>query len=282
MIEGFSYMCENSNRKKEEFIFDPSDFENKDSFVDCSLRKKEYECSVFSMLPFSHTVEAEALGAKVILKGKKDTPKVKDPVCKTLEEILLLPPIDYQNGRIKEIILACRILKEKGECVLYELSGPFTILSSLIDLTIVFRAVRKDREKLLLVYKKLEEELLIFSRILIEEGAGAISYADPAVAAEIIGEKTAIEVMEQYTYPFLKTLSKEVNKRALLILCPKLSSLLFKMGKAKYEEILCEEKMTYGEACKKMIGRAEFAGMMCIHNEQVRLQNQTMKIMSLI
>ena len=282
MKRNVKYGCGRYGDGKEEFMFTRSDFKNKDTFEDCSLRKKEYEKSVFASLPFSNTVEAEAFGAEVIFQEKDPTPRIKNFICNTLDEILLLPPIDYQGGRIKEILLACGGLKEKGQCVLYELSGPFTILSGLIDLGIVFRSVRKDRETFLKVYQKLEEELLTFIGLLLKEGIKVLSFADPAVSEDVIGKKDAEKIIKEFTCPFLKRINEVVQKKALIVLCPKTSSLLLDMKLARCEEIPCEEKLTYAEGCKKMIGRAEFIGSMCIHHEKIQWKDKKIITISLL
>ena len=282
MKQNVEYGCGIYRTEKEEFTFTLSDFENRDTFADCSLRKKEYEKSIFASLPFSNTVEAEAFGAEVIFQGKDQTPRIKNFICKTLDEILLLQTIYYQGGRIKEILLACGILKKKGQCVLYELSGPFTILSGLIDLGVVFRSVRKDRETFFKVYQKLEEESLVFIRLLLKEEIKVISFADPAVSEDVIGKKDAERIIKEFTYPFLKKMNEEVKKKALIVLCPKITRLLLDMKLAQCKEVPCEEGLTYAEGCKRMIGQAEFIGSMCIHNEKMQWKDQRIRTISLL
>ncbi len=59
-------------------------------------------------------------------------------------------------------MLACKALREAGEHVVLQVSGPLTILNVLIDAKYVFKAMRKKPELMKEVFWKLGAEILRF------------------------------------------------------------------------------------------------------------------------
>ena len=87
---------------------------------------------------------------------------IRDSLCTEVEELLNLPEVDYSTGRIHEVLLACQKLREEGEHVVLQVSGPFTILNVLIDARYVFKGMRKKPEIMKEVFWKLGREVLRF------------------------------------------------------------------------------------------------------------------------
>lgn len=140
----------------------------------------------FCTLPFCHTVEAEAMGGIVNLGNERTGPRAKSYLCTKPEELLLLPEIDYQKGRIFQVLKACQILKEQGEQVVLMISGPFTIFNVLIDPRFVFKGMRKQPEKMQQVFDKLREELLRFIEQAVQVQVDIISYADSSGSQQVV------------------------------------------------------------------------------------------------
>ena len=76
---------------------------------------KEHDGAAFCELPFCHTVEAEAMGGIVNYGNERTGPRAGEYICHSVEELLELPSIDFEKGRIHEVLLACRQLREEGE-----------------------------------------------------------------------------------------------------------------------------------------------------------------------
>ena len=104
-----------------------------DTMADIALALKETDGAFFCELPFCHTVEAEAMGGIVNYGNEKTGPRAKEYICTKPEELLALKEMDFSQGRIHEVLLACKHLRKKGENVVLEVAGPFTILNVLID-----------------------------------------------------------------------------------------------------------------------------------------------------
>ena len=120
----------------------PDAYLHADTMAKLSRALKEHDGAAFCELPFCHTVEAEAMGGLV----------------------------NYGNDK--------RMLREQGEHVVLQVSGPFTILNVLIDARYVFKAMRKQPEVMKEVFWKLGNEVLRFMEEAKKYGVDLISYAD--------------------------------------------------------------------------------------------------------
>ncbi|MGN1164938.1 MAG: uroporphyrinogen decarboxylase family protein, partial [Lachnospiraceae bacterium] len=229
--------------------------------------------AAFCELPFCHTVEAEAMGGRINYGDENVGPRAKEYICTSVEDVLKLPEIDFTTGRIHEVLLACQELKEQGEDVVLQISGPFTILNVLIDARYVFKAMRKKPELMKEVFWKLGDQILRFMEEACRYGVGMISYADSSGGVGILGPKMAEQVVEDFTCEFLKKAGKTVGEKTLILLCPKTTYALIGTGKARLRDVKLPAPENYGKACVQMIGKIQFAGQMCIKNRKYRLEN---------
>lgn len=253
-----------------------------DSMVELSIALKEHDQAVFCEMPFCHTVEGEAMGGKITYGDGKTGPRAKEYVCNSLEEVLDLPRIDFSKGRIHEVLTACQKLRQKGEHVVLEISGPFTILNILVDTKHVFRALRKNPELIQQVFDKISIQLLAYIREAKKHGVEFISYADSAASVSILGPKVMEQFTNMFTYGFLKELEKETNDTCMILLCPKTTFALLGTEKAVLEDVELDSVMRYTEACIAMLGRTAFAGQMCVKNVGYKLENKKFKKVVLI
>ena len=85
-----------------------------------------------------------------------------------------------------------------------QVSGPFTILNVLIDARYVFKGMRKQPEVMKKVFWKLGDEILRFMEEAKKYDVDLISYADSSGGVNILGPKMAEQVVEDFTFEFLK------------------------------------------------------------------------------
>lgn len=255
----------------------PDAYMHWDTMASLSKALKEHDKAVFCELPFCHTVEAEAMGGIVNYGNEVTGPRAKEYICTTPEELLELPEIDFGKGRIHEVLLACKALRDQGEHVVLQVSGPFTILNVLIDAKYVFKAMRKKPELMKEVFWKLGTEILKFMEEAKRHDVDLISYADSSGGLNILGPKMAEQVVEGFTYEFLKKVEELADDKTLILLCPKTTFALLGTEKARFEDCSLSGPMAYGEGCIEMIGKAKFAGQMCIKNVGYRLENAIFK-----
>lgn len=248
-----------------------------DSMVQLALALKQHDGACFCELPFCHTLEAEAMGGHIQYGDAQFGPRAKDYVCTSLSDVLSLPDIDFSKGRIRETLTACEKLSKQGEHVVFELSGPFTVLNVLLDARIVFKGLRKEPETMAQVFEKLSRELIRFAGEAKKAGATFLSVADSAGGVNILGPKLAEKVVQEVTYPTLQALAPLADENTLLLLCPKTTFALLGTNLAHWQDHPLEEPLPYGEACLKMVGQATFAGQMCIKNTHFCLKDKQFK-----
>lgn len=251
----------------------PDAYKHCDTMVTLAEALKKTDGAPFCELPFCHTVEAEAMGGIVNYGNDKTGPRAKEYICTKPEELLELQSMDFSSGRIHELLLACQKLRQKGENVVLEVAGPFTVLNVLIDAKYVFKGMRKQPELMKEVFWKIGRELLKYIEEAQKYGVNMISYADSSGGVNILGPKMAEQVVEDFTYDFLKEVEKLVGDDMVVMLCPKTTFALLGTDRAEFVDVKLPEPMRYGEACAWMIGKTKFLGQMCIKNINYTLDN---------
>jgi uroporphyrinogen-III decarboxylase len=255
----------------------PEAYLNNDDMVQFSLAIREEKKALICELPFCHTLEAEALGGIVQMGNGRIGPRTGEYIYQNVEDLLRLPSMNFSEGRIHETLIACRKLQAMGEHVMFEISGPFTILNGLIDSTKVLRAMRKNPDLIDAVFERLEVEILRFIEQIQMSGGTLISYADSAEGLKILGPKLLTQVTEKYTYPLLKKSRDLLRMNSMLLLCPKTTFALLGTDLGKYVEHSIGSLCTYEQACIDMLGTVHIAGQMCIKNKELQLTDGIFK-----
>ena len=98
----------------------------------------------------------------------------------------------------------------------------------------------------------------------------------------ILGPKMMEAVTVNFTYPFLKKVEQLADDKTMILLCPKTTLALIGTEKAKFVDHQLEEPIGYAQACINMIGKARFAGQMCIKNVGYQLNHGIFKEVKLL
>lgn len=108
-----------------------------------------------------------------------------------------------------------------------------------------------------------------------------ISYADSSGGVNILGPKMSEQVIEDFTYEFLKKFKEITNGKAIVILCPKTTFALLGTQKAELIDVKIPKPMKYGEACIHLVGKENFVGQTCIKNIKYELKTGICKAVHL-
>ncbi len=206
---------------------------------------KEYKGSQFCRLPFCHTLEAETFGSKVVFDYIYGN-RIGEYAINDIDSICDLKDFDLKKGRIAEVLKAISILKDKGENVFLEITGPFTIGTSIINSELFFKAIRKDREKVLELLKIIEDNVVDFILEGINSGADIISFADPAGTLDIVGPKIYKDLSGKSAYNILKRVEDKLGD-SMVHLCGKTSSSLESIGLLETEKVMVEGQDYFGK-----------------------------------
>lgn len=213
---------------------------NRDSSSMAILSKslKEYKKEQYCTLPFCHTVEPEALGSTVILDNV-----IGNRIGKySIDDINLIdniPKVDLSSGRISVVLDAIKKLKDYGEKVCLEVTGPISLATSIMDGQVFYKALRKDRETVDRLLKLIEDIIVEYILEGVKQGADIISFADPTGTMDIIGPKIFEDVAGKSTYNILNRIENQLEN-TIVHLCIKTSTSLESIGLLESTKIKVE------------------------------------------
>ncbi len=255
-MEAYSCSSENLEKvpegllKKENINF-PNVHFDLDQMIALSNGIRESKGDLFNYIPFCLTVEAESLGAIINLGDERVGPRAKECRYKDISELLNINyDVDFNSGRIKTVLDAISEIS-KHNYVILNVNGVFSILSSLVDSNILYRAMRKEKESVLEVLKNIEGLILRFTKEALERGCKVISYADPAGDIKIMGQKTFSEFSAPVTYEILKN-TNDMLKNEILFLCGRMTNGLLKTGLIEVIPFEVKDIKNYGEGFLKV------------------------------
>ena len=251
----------------------PDAYMHSDTMQILSRAIKRHDGSDFCLLPFCRTIEAESMGAILNYGDANTGPRAKDPVCANIDEVLSISPIDFSRNRIHEVLDAVSSLKKDGETVCLEITGPFTILNALMEPRLVFKAYRKNREKMKLVFDKFSDELIRYIEEGKKAGTDVFIFSDSAGSLDILGPKFLTNAVEDFYDPFLRRVSDVIDDSCIFLLCPKFTYAVIDTGHAEFVEHQLSPGIDFMKAMLEMKGNVKIAGQVCIKNVGVRLSN---------
>ncbi|TJX13726.1 hypothetical protein E9840_08405 [Tissierella creatinini] len=233
-----------------------------------SKQFKENKNSEYCILPFCSTVEAESFGSKVIYNPMLGNRIEKYAIDET-SQVDELARIDLSKGRIAEVLEALKLLKEKGEKVTLNVTGPISIATSIMDSHKFYKLIRRDAERADKLLKTIEDSVVDYILEGVKRGVDIISYADPTGGIDILGPRVYKEVSGKSTYNILKRVEGQLDQ-AIIHLCGKTSTSLESIGLLETERIQVEGK-NYFEMIrnvKKDRGDVSFLGHWCMKNQK--------------
>lgn len=244
----------------------PEAHQNKNLMACLAVEMKKFKHDSFVRIPFCVTVEAEALGAKIKLGNSTSGPRVEEYAFTSMDELKNVEVMDLTKGRIKEVLDCVELLHNQQEIAALSVEGPFTIISSLMDPMIFFKAIRQRPEEVKQLLTVIEESIIRYIEAGVERGAMIISYGDPVGSMDIVGPKLYREYSGKTSYNILKKL-ESLPVPALIHLCGKTSTALEKLGLSETKSIEVDKDISYGQAlCNllKDLQEIRFIGHRCI------------------
>lgn len=150
--------------------------------------------------PFCMTIEAEALGATVVMGTRETEPRVIAYAMDDLGELDRLSAFDATSGRAGVAAQATRRMAEgfPNVPVIADLTGPISLATSLIEPLTFYRAMRRDKEAVHALLEVATDAAIAFGDALVEAGADVVCIADPSATGEILGGKAFAEFALAY------------------------------------------------------------------------------------
>ncbi|GAB6151467.1 hypothetical protein JCM17380_02170 [Desulfosporosinus burensis] len=243
---------------------------------------REAEGSALCMVPFCHTLEAENYGGNIKLGTATIGPRCQAPVYRDEEDLLKLPELDFEKGRLKETLQAVKLIKAARESVGIQICGPMTTLNNLIDIGTLFKIWRKKPEVIETVVEKMRLQLLRYIEKSLEAGVDFITFEDPVGGLNILGPKYFEQQGRRFSKPFVEESINIIGGQVVFHLCPKTTYQLVQLGMAVWESYTIPEPMSYAQACLELHGKVNLVGNICIHNRNRVLKEAQIKTLKLL
>ncbi len=231
----------------------------------------EYNCNANSLslqgryriLPEFHTLEAEALGA-VITPDDMYGYRISSPQYSRLSDLEFPGNASFDTPEIREAAGAASDLVKSGVPVIFELSGPLTILNALLDTKELLRSFRRNGTLLDETLDKLQSLILPYSLLLLSSGIRHLCLADPICSERMIGPELKRDYVIDHILPLLTEIKHSFDGPFLLHLCPKLFLSLQSYGLLNEVTIPLPEKSTFEDGYDAALGHADLVGTTCV------------------
>lgn len=161
-------------------------------------------------IPFCMTVEAEAFGGEVEDGDETTTPSMIHYPLKSVEQWRALKELNpYKDGRLPTILECTSILSRKypDVPVIGNLVGPLSLATSLIDATLLFKALRQEPEDVRSFLDFLTDNSIRYGEALIKNGADLIVISDPSATGEILGP----HLFREFALPYLNKMTDRIH-----------------------------------------------------------------------
>lgn len=235
-----------------------------DNLVKVSQALKEYNKEIYCTVPFCHTVEPEAFGSSIIFDNLVGN-RIGEYAINDINSATSITNIDLKEGRIAEVLSAIRKLKDQGEKVRLDVTGPISVATSIMDTQIFYKSIRKEREIIDNLLKVIEDSIVEYIVEGIKQGADIISFADPTGTIDIVGPKLYKEISGRSTYNILKRIEDKLNK-SICHICGKTSTSLEFVGLLEVEKVKVKGSNYYEmiENVKNERDDIKFIGHWCL------------------
>lgn len=182
----------------------PEAHTNPEMMANLALASYEYGCFENVGVPFCMTIEAEEMGAEVTMGSECFEPHVTAYAADSVVEWEKLGKMDETKGRVKVVLDAIRILKDRNLDVpiIGNITGPISTASSVVDPVKFYKDLRKHKEEAHAYLNFVTEQLITFARAMVEAGADVIAISDPSGTGEILGPR----FFEEYAVKYLNML----------------------------------------------------------------------------
>ena len=188
--------------------------------AEMAITLKDYEHKETIPLPFSNTIESEALGGTFKLCTHMTGPiATSKGVYLSMEAIKKSPHMNLETGTIKEVLEAIETIKKIDQTpIVLNIEGPFTICEFIMDTRLFYKGLLKKEPIIVDFLKKLKNDLLSYIDLAFEKGVSIISYGDPSGNLNIVGKKFFSQMNQLFNKSFFQELSQRKTK-GLIHLC---------------------------------------------------------------
>ncbi len=199
-------------------------------------------------VPFCMTIEAELVNGVEVDYGNKFTEaRVTKYTGLSIDEIIASP---LNTGRARIVTEAIKLLKNNNTPVIGNLTGPFSVATSVIDPLEFIKMLRKAPEKAIRFLDFILNYSLEFINDMIEAGADVIAISDPTATGEILGSRN----FNTFIIPLYQKISKVLQENDIpfiLHICGNAKTILESLGNSGADILSFDSIVNVEEAKNK-------------------------------
>jgi len=209
-------------------------------------------------VPFCMTAEAEAMGAEVFLGTKINEPRVTKYVINSVSEWTKLKKLKIDEGRVKTVIDAIKILKEKNNEVpiVANLTGPISLAASLMEPVIFYKEIIRKPSEAHKLMEFVTENLIEFGKAQLMAGANVLAISDPSATGEILGPAS----FRKFAVPYLNKIADALKEYAdigiIIHICGRLKSIYEELNALNSDAISFDSITSVREVCENVSNKA--------------------------
>ncbi len=229
--------------------------------------EKNNDKSACFTLPLSEIIISEGMGVDLIVNKKDNTLKSREYIYNDIEELSKNIKFNLEVMKIKNTMQVCKYFSEKNEDYIFNVPGVMSILNGMIEITKIFKAIRKDKETMEVIFYKIRKYILKYLEEAFKNGVRVISYSDPILRDGIMSKKESNWIMEKFTYELMNDLKVVMPSNAIVHICPQNIKLMEAAGIIKMQDFNLEENY-YNKLVFELKEKENFVGGMCINSRK--------------
>lgn len=209
-------------------------------------------------VPFCMTVEAEAMGAEVFLGTKINEPRVTKYIITSVSEWSNLKKINVNEGRVKTVIEAIKILKDKNSEVpiVANLTGPISLAASLMEPVNFYKEIIKKPMEAHKLMECVTENLIEFGKAQLKAGADVLAISDPSATGEILGPASFKKFALPYLNKIVAALRAYADMGIIIHICGRLKSIYEELNSLNSDAISFDSITSIRQVCENVHNKA--------------------------
>ena len=201
-------------------------------------------------VPFDMTVEAEALGCKILWKeGRGATPQIREGQCG--ESPLDVDEMVLEQGRIPTVLRAISLLRKRFDDsvpVISFFEGPFTLAGLVTGVNSMYKYLLKDPGRAREVLNVMARVVTLYATHQLSAGADTAIMLDPNVMG--LTEKQFTE----FVLPLYGEITAAIDRPLILHICGDVNSILHSLPHSGFAAFSFEYPAVRVEAVRKALG----------------------------
>ena len=212
-------------------------------------------------IPFCMTAEAEAFGGEVEDGDEITSPHMVQYPLKSVKQWRDLKELNpHTDGRLPTILKCTAILSQRfsDTPVIGNLVGPLSLATSLVEATVLFKALKQEPEDVHGLLRFLTDNSIRYGEALIGHGANVMVISDPSATGEILGPS----LFKEFVLPYLNSIVNrmhELGKPVIVHICGNVIP-IYELLKELASECISVDSMVNIREAKNVISGKKLMG----------------------